>query len=139
MRRLLLLSVLLLLPAAVQAQTHYCDTTPPTSGTGTVGVALTIQACASPNDTNGNPVTVTGWTLYDNAVGTAVTMTKGTTSPVSGKTVYAGSYTPPTAGSHSLQTTATGNAKESAKSTPFLLAVSLPPAAPVAPTNLTAQ
>jgi hypothetical protein len=100
---------------------------------------MTVQACALPNDTNGNPVTITGWTLYDNAVGAVLTMTKGTTSTVSGKTVYSGSYNPPSVGSHSLQITSTGNAKESAKSAAFLLAVSLPPAAPMAPLNLTVQ
>ena len=57
LRRLVLTLCLLALPAIVQAQTHYCDTAPPTSGIGTVGVTMTVQACALPNDTNGNPVT----------------------------------------------------------------------------------
>ncbi len=139
MKRLTLLLCFLAMPTLAYSQTHYCDTTPATSGTGTVGVPMTIQACAGANDVNGTPVTITAWTLYDGAASTPITMAKGSTSAVSGKSVYSGAFTPATAGSHALAITATGNSKESAKSVSFLLSVLPPPAAPPAPTNLTAQ
>jgi hypothetical protein len=139
MKRLILVLTLLSIPALVHAQTNYCDTTPPTSGNGTVGTPMTVSACAGPNDTNGNPVTITSWTLYDGGTGSTIAMTKGATSTTSGLTVYTGTYTPASTGSHTLQITATGNAKESVKSTAFLLSVSLPPAAPTAPTKLSLQ
>lgn len=136
---LLLILVLILFSSTVKAQTHYCDTTPPSAGNGTVGVSSTVNVCAGPNDTNGNPVTITSWTLYDGAVGAPITMTKGTTSTVSGLTIYTGTYTPTTTGTHNLSITSTGNGKESVKSNPFVLTVVLPPAAPTTPVKLSLQ
>ena len=135
-RRLVLICIFLSLPQLVQAQSNYCDTTPATTGNGTVGTPMTLQVCAGPNDTNGNPVTITGWTLYDAATGTSIALTKGSTSTVSGQTVYNGTYTPTVAGPHTLTITATGNAKESVKSASFLLTAVLPPAAPTVPVKL---
>jgi hypothetical protein len=139
-KRLVLVLVFLSVSALVHAQTNYCDTTPPTSGNGTVGTQMAVSACAGPNDVNGNPVTLTSWNLYDGAtlIGPIV-MVKGATSAVSGLTVYTGFYTPTTAGSHTLTVTSTGNSKESAKSAAFLLTASLPAGAPTAPTKLSAQ
>ena len=132
--------ILALISSRASAQTAYCDTTPPTSGNGTVGTVMTVQVCISPNDTNGNPVTPSAWTLYDNNVSVgAIVMTKGSTAPVSGLIQYTGSYTPNVVGSHSLQLTATGNGKESAKSAAFLLTASNPPSAPAAPVKLSLQ
>lgn len=139
MKRILLcLSFLLCCSNSARAQTHYCDTTPPTSGNGVVGATVQVQFCNDGKDSTGTvPVIPTSFTLYDNNVGASITMTKGTTSAVSGKTVYTGNYIVPSAGSHSLQSTATINSKESAKSTPFLLTGITP--TPSVPTNLTAQ
>lgn len=131
MKKLLLLG-LLLIPTNLYAQTHYCDTTPPTSGNGVVGSSHTIQVCQDGKDSTGTVnLTPTSWTLYvDGAAGTPVTMTKGSTSTVSGKTVYTGSYIV-TSGSHSLQMTASFNGAESAKSSPFALTgVNAVPSAP---------
>jgi hypothetical protein len=144
-RRALLAAVLLLLPAIVQAQTHQCDlATTPTTLSATINQPLNFSACLPPLMADGSPiVTVTGWTIYDNGVSTAVALTKGTTAPVSGKTLYSGPWiAPATAGAHVLQLTATGanasgTAKESPKSVPFTLTLALPPASnPQAPDHV---
>lgn len=135
--------LMLLCPRLVTAQTHYCDTTPPTAGAAIPGQVLAISTCIGPNDTNGVPFTVTGWALYDNGVRTLVTLVKGTTSTVSNRTVWAGTYTvPAVTGVRTLQTAAIASAlptPEGAKSIPFVLTVSLPPGAPPAPTHLSLQ
>jgi hypothetical protein len=141
-RRLVFVLIFLSAPALVQAQTHYCDTTPPTSGQAAVGATVTVQNCQDNKSTNGLPVTIMSWTLYVNGVGQSITMTKGTTSPVSGKTAYSGTVVFTTAGSRTLQTTATGHDVgpdiEAPKSNVFTLSV-VTPSGPTAPTNLTAQ
>lgn len=136
---LLCIAFSFVLAGVARAQTNYCDTTPPTVGTGTVGTVEVVNACIASNDTGGNAVTPTAWTLYDNSTtGVPITMTKGTTG-MNGLILYTGSYTPTTSGNHSLQITATGNGKESAKSTAFLLSVNNPPSAPQAPVKLSTQ
>lgn len=139
MKRLLFTLAILAVPALLHAQPHYCDTTPPTSGTAVVGATLTVSACDSGKDSTGTVnITPTGWKLYDNGVGTTIAMTKGTTSSVSGKTVYTGSYTVPTTpATHSLQTSALLGTTEGAKSGTFTLTSVA--AVPNAPTNLTVQ
>ncbi len=139
MRRLIFTLCFLALPALVQAQVHYCETTPPTAGTAIVGATLTVSACNDGKDSTGTvSVTPTSWKLYDNAVGVVIPMTKGTTSAVSGKSVYTGTYlVPATPGTHVLQTTALSGTLEGAKSPTFTLTGVA--AVPSAPTNLTVQ
>ncbi len=139
MRRLTFTLLFLALPALVQAQTHYCDTAQPTTGTSVVGATLTVSACHDGKDSTGTvAVAPTSWKLYDNNVGSTITMTKGTTSAVSGKAVYTGTYLVPTVpGTHSLQATALSGTAEGAKSPTFTLTSVA--AVPSAPTSLTAQ
>lgn len=145
MKRLLLLAVFSLLPGVVHAQAaNYCDTlVTPAPGTAVAGSTLPMQVCLGPNDVNGVPLaSVTGWTVYDNGVSTALTLTKGATSTVTGLTLWSGPWIAPgTPSTHTLQVTATGTnssgqAKESPKSNPFVLTLSAAPAAPAAPVKL---
>lgn len=129
--------VLLAMPRAASAQTHYCDTTPPTSGTVVAGATLTVQVCAPKNDSAGNPTVVGAWALYDNGTRTTPTFTPGTTSPISGMTVYTLNVPPISVpGAHTLQA-AIVNGGEGGKGTPFALTVT--PALPGVPTNLTVK
>ncbi len=140
MRRLLLCLIILALPAIAQAQTHYCDTTPPAAGTFVAGAIVAIQTCNDGKDSTGTvTVAPTAWKLYDNATAVTIAMTKGTTSAVSGRTVYSGNYTAPaTPGVHTLQATAlVGASVEGPKSNVFTLTVVA--AVPSAPTNLSGQ
>lgn len=146
MKRLGLILLCVFWSSAVFAQTNPCDnpnTTPP-NGTAVVNSTLNLSACLSPNATDGTPlVVITGWTIYDNGVSTALAMTKGATSTVTNLAQFTGTWiVPSTTGSHTLQVTATGancvigptcTAKESAKSNPFTLTVNPVPAGPVAP------
>jgi hypothetical protein len=56
-----------------------CNTTPPSTGSVTVGQPFTIGWCDGPNDINGNPTTITGFNVYRNNVlmtgGTVITDT----------------------------------------------------------------
>jgi hypothetical protein len=146
MKRLFCVLVFLALPAVTQAQTNPCDTpgTTPPSGTAVVNSTISLSACLAPTATDGTPlVVITGWTIYDNGVSTALAMTKGATSTVTNLSQFTGNWiVPATTGTHTLQVTATGancvigptcNAKESAKSNPFALTVNPVPAGPVAP------
>ena len=139
MKRFVFALAFLLLGSSVYAQAHYCDTTQATSGTAIVGATLTVSACNDGKDSTGTvPDVPTSWKLYDNNIGVPIPMTKGTTSAVSGKTVYTGSYiVPPSPGIHALQTTALNGTAESAKSPTFT--VTGVAAVPSAPTNLTVQ
>jgi len=138
-RSLLLFALFLLTPRLVAAQAHYCDTPQPTNGSAIVGATLTLQHCNDGKDQSGTVnVAPTSFKLYDNGTGTPITMTKGTTSAVSGKTVYSGSYVvPSTPGVHTLQTTAVAGTSEGAKSNVFTLTATA--AVPSAPTNLSGQ
>lgn len=144
-----LVAVVLMLPRSVHAQANFCDSvTGPSSGTAVVNASLTFKVCLGPNDINGIPLTsVTGWTVYDSFAGnfpvsTALTLTKGAVSTVTGLTFWSGPWVAPaTVGAHSLQATATGSnstgsAAESAKSTPFVLTLSPVPAPPAAPVKV---
>jgi hypothetical protein len=134
MNRLIVTLLFLLLPSSVFAQTHYCDTTPPTSGSAPQGATLTIQHCLDAASTAVNPT----FKLYVDGVGVTLAMTKGTTSPVSNKTVYTGTtVASSTQGAHSLQTSALNGSTEGPKSNTFTLTIT--PLVPSAPTNLTAQ
>lgn len=139
MKRFLLIAVFLLLPCAAQAQTHYCDTPQPTTATAVVGSTLTISHCNDGRDATGTaPVSPTSFKLYDNGTGAVITMMSGTTSTVSGKTVYTGNYiVPATVGAHAIQTTALVGVAESAKSNTFT--VTAVAAIPSAPTNLSGK
>jgi hypothetical protein len=143
MRRLLLTLCLLAVPATAFSQTHYCDAVQPTTATDAVGTPSTVQNCQDGKSQGGLPVTITSWTLYVNGVAQPITMTKGTTSTVSGKTLYTGTVTFTTAGVRTLQTTATGHDigpgdLEGLKSNIFTLTSAIN-SAPSAPTSLTAQ
>lgn len=136
----LLFSCLFLLAFANAAKAQvYCDTNPPTSGVGTVGVAEKVDACIAATDTGGNPVTPSSWNLYVNGVSQAIVMTRVNETATSGLIHYTGAYTPSVAGNQSLAITATGNGKESVKSTTFLLSVSNPPSALQAPVKFSTQ
>jgi hypothetical protein len=134
MRRILFCFVLLLVPAAAQAQ-HYCDTTPATTGSAVQGASMTVSLCLDAPST----AAVTSFNLYDNsATAVPITMTKGTTSPVSNKTLFTGAYTAPqTLGVRTIQTSALNGAVEGAKSPAFTLTVTA--FIPNAPTNLTVK
>ena len=135
MRRLLFALCLLALPAVVQAQTHYCDTTPPSTGSAAQGATLTVQHCLDAATT----AVVTSFKIYvDGGTGAVIAMTKGTTSTVSNKTVYSGTTVASSAvGPHTIQTTALNGTTEGPKSNTFTLTIT--PLVPSAPTNLTAQ
>lgn len=136
----LTLGTLLLLATPAFAQTHYCDATQPTSGTGVAGQTLTISECSDNKDTNGNATVITGGFLYDNGVKTAITLTPGSVSTVSGKQLYTATYTvPATAGLRTLQTSFQNASGESAKGNSFALTVSLPPSVATAPSGLTVK
>ncbi len=67
-------------------------------------------------------------------------MVKGTTSAVSGLTIYTSAMTAPsTASVHTYQIAALDAAGESAKSSPFVLTVSLPLTVPAAPGQVQVQ
>lgn len=131
----------LLLATTARAQTAYCDTAPPTSGTGTIGIAEKVDVCIAAVDssTPPNPVTPSNWTLYVNGTSQAITLTKVNETANSGLVHYTGSYTPAAVGSLALQITATGNGKESNKSSVYTLAVSSPLSAPQTPVKLSSQ
>ncbi len=137
--RLLGLTLLCLFwSSALHAQTHPCDLTAPTSGTGVAGATATVQFCHDGKDSTGTVnITPTSFRLYDNNVGTPIAMTKGTTSPTSGKTVYTGTYTVPAVGAHALQVSALVGAVEGTKSATFTLTSVA--AVPSAPTSLQVQ
>jgi opacity protein-like surface antigen len=137
----LTLGALLLLATPAMAQAaHYCDTVQPTSGNGVAGQVLTISQCSDNKDTNGNATTLTGGWLYDNGSKTAITLTPGTVSTVSGKQVYTSTYTvPASAGLRTLQTSFQNASGESAKGNSFALTVVLPPSVATAPSSLTVK
>lgn len=142
--KLLVVAVgLLLLPVAAQAQTHYCDQAPVTTGTATAGQVMTIRVCHSEKDTNGNPTMLTGWAVYVDALPRAVVVLTptGTVSPVSGKREYTGTtVAPASAGPHSYQVAPINAVGEDGKTTPpFVLTVSLPQTVPAAGSNLSLQ
>lgn len=139
----MLTAILLLASTAAQAQASYCDQPQPGTGSAVAGSTLTLKACLGPNDANGVPiVSVSGWTVYDNTVSTALSLTKGATSMVSGLTLWSGTWiAPPMPGIHTLEVTDTstnssGVAKESPKSAPFVLTLSAAPAGSAAPVKL---
>lgn len=140
MKRLLCTLALLALAAPAAAQTHYCDAAQPTAGTAVAGAPITVEACADGKDANNNPTTLTGWALYDNGTRTQPSFVKGTTSPVSGKSLYTLSTTAPaTASVHTYQVAEINGSGEGPKGPPFVLTVNLPATVPTAPTNLTVQ
>ena len=137
MKPLFVLAILVFASPAI-CQTHYCDTTQPTTGTAVAGATVTIQHCNDGKDSTGAvPITPTGFRIYSDGNGAVIAMTKGTTSTVSGKTVYSGTFSAPSAGAHALQTTALVGNVEGPKSGTFTLTTVA--AVPSAPTNLTAQ
>ncbi len=140
-RRLILALALFAVPALAQAQTHPCDLATATSGTAIAGATVTLSACHSGLDANGNNETITGWALYDNAVRTTPVLTAGTAVSTTGLKLYSVTMTAPaTAGVHSYQIAALDASGEGAKSTPpFVLTVSLPPTVPAAPSKLTVK
>ena len=117
------------------AQTHPCDQVAPTSGTGIAGQTKTLSVCHPGVDPNGNAID--GEKLYDNGgAGTAITMTKGATPNSAGFYEFTAPYViPSTTGAHSLTVSFLSGPAEGAVSTPFVLTVSLPRVAPVAPTK----
>lgn len=141
------LAVLFLLPRSASAQTHVCDGPRPTQLSTVAGKTMTLRACLDGKDVNGVPLaSVTAWTVYDNGVSTALTLTKGaTTSTVSGKSEWSGPWIAPIIpGVHTMQVTATGTnaagtAIESQKSAPFALTLTPAPAASTAPTGLVVE
>jgi hypothetical protein len=138
MKRLIFACLFLLLSSTLYAQTHYCDQTQPTTGTGIAGQTLVVTLCNDGKDSTGTvTLTPTSFKLYDNNAATVIGMTKGTTSATSGKSLYTGSYVVPPTGVHVLQTTALAGTNEGPKSPSFTLTVVA--AVPSAPTNLTAQ
>lgn len=146
MKRLFASLFFLAFAAPLQAQTHYCDTVTPTSGTAETNAPLTMAVCQSGLDANGNPTTITGWALYTQVgagpvVRTTPALVAGTKSLVSGKTVYTLATTAPAAAGVVTYQWAALNAKgEAVKSVPpFVLTVTLPLTVPAAATNGTLQ
>ncbi len=140
MKQVCVCVVFVLMASLAQAQTHPCDMPGPTSGTATPGQMMTLSACHSGKDANGNTIVITGWALYDNATRTTPTLIKGTTSATSGLSIYTLALTAPaTIGLHTYQLAAIDAAGESAKSSPFVLTVSVPLTVPVAPGQLVVQ
>lgn len=138
MKKFLFLIAFLFIAQLVSAQTHPCDVTPPTSGTGVAGQPMILGHCHVGTDTNNNPIT--GFAVYDNTVRTLVAISswvKSATANAQGRFYYTYLTTvPATGGLHTFQTAAMSGTAESVKSNPFALTVSLPQTAPVAPTNL---
>lgn len=135
------LAILVLLAVPAAAQTHPCDQAYPSSGTAVAGSTVTLAACADSKDTNGNPTTITGWALYDNAARTTVTLTaSGPASPISGLTNYQTSMTAPAAaGVHTYQLAEINSISEGPKGNPFVLTVTLPLTVPSAPVKTRVQ
>lgn len=141
-RRVSWLLGLLVLSAAAPAaaQTHPCDAPAVTSGTKVAGAPMTLSICSDGKDANGNVTPIMGWALYDNGARSTPTLVTGTTSPVSGQTVYTMASTAPlTASVHTYQFATVNAAGEGAKSLPFVLTVNLPLTVPDAPNHLTVQ
>lgn len=133
-RMSLLISAIVLMASAVSAQTHPCDLVAPTSGTAVAGQTRTLSVCHSGLDTNGNAID--GTKVYDNGVGSAITLTKSATANAAGFYEFTAPYVVPSvAGVHTLAATFISGTFESPTSSPFVLTVSLPRTAPVAGTK----
>lgn len=122
------------------AQTHYCDQVQPTTGSAIAGSSVTLSVCSDNKDTNGNTTTITGGALYLNGARSTVSLVPGSVSPTSGKQLFTASLVAPsTKGNFTYEVALINAQSEGAKSTPFVLAVSLPASQPTAPTNLTVK
>lgn len=133
-----ILAACLLCSGTAFAQTHPCDVVgAPTSGSVVPSTPVVLTVCSDNKDANGTAQPVTGWALYDNAVRSVQTFVAGTTSPVSGKTVYTFNFVAPsTAGVRTYQVAALAGAVEGGKSLPFVLTVALAAGPPSVPTQL---
>ena len=133
------LSILLVLGLSlpVAAQTHYCDTNPPTASTVNEG-SVALKWCHPLRDTNGNATTITTWALYANNIRTGLTgVTTNGVPNTSGFVLYEASVGFPR-GNYTLQLAAVNATGGGAKSGPFVLGVVAPASVPVAPSKLSA-
>ncbi len=76
-RTYLVLLALVLLPRLASAQSHPCDTAPPTTFTVAAG-SIAVDVCFDDKDTSGAAAVPTGWNLLVDGVRQAVTMAKTT-------------------------------------------------------------
>ena len=125
------------LSASAQAQSHYCDTTPPTSITVSEG-SVPLTWCHPRRDTNGNVTTITVWALYANNIRTGLTgVTTNGIANAAGLVAYQAAVGFPR-GNYTLQLAAVNATGEGARSNPFALGVAAPDSVPVAPSKLSA-
>lgn len=128
------IAAFLLIAASASAQTHPCDQVAPTSGTNVAGTPAVLSTCHPGSDPNGNAVT--GFAVYDNGARVEVPMVRGSVANAAGDFEFAAPFTvPATKGVHTMEIAALSGTIESPRSTPFVLTVSLPRVAPVAPTK----
>lgn len=133
-----LLTILLVLGVSHTAHAqHYCDTTPPTTGTSSPTTPLFAEFCIPKTDT------IDAVTVYRGTTPTLLSALELVTATASatGLMHYRVSLGLLPAGTHTVRLsawnkTAAGVAQEGAQSSPFMLTVAIPLPAPGAPTKL---
>ena len=135
MRVLVILVAFLMFSASLAvAQTHPCDLTYPTSGTGVVG-PHPLKLCHPGTDASGT-APVTSWELYiDGAGGATITMTTNGIANAAGLKEYTATVQA-LLGTHTYEVSAVNSIGESAKSAPFTFVATPAPTAPASPVKV---
>jgi hypothetical protein len=140
---LIIVACVMLTAAPLFAQSAACALPPIATGSALIGATINQSFCDNEMDTNGNPVTLTGFAQYVGPPGgpfvrTLQTFTRDPIADSLGRHAYTRAMTAPAvAGTYIYTVAAVAGATEGAPSNTFTLAVTaFPPGVPGAPTNM---